>query len=70
LSLTHRLVALMDCETGYSKVAWASRINFTNISEHARLEIPMDLRDQRAFSPPRPASGRADCNPSLTGLLL
>ena len=28
---------------------------FTHISQHARLEIPMDLRDPRAFSPPRPA---------------
>ena len=32
------------------------RLIFTHISEHARLEIPMDLRDLRAFSPPRPAS--------------
>ncbi len=31
---------------------------FTHISEHARLEIPMDLRDLRVFSPPRPASGK------------
>ena len=31
---------------------------FTHISEHVRLEIQMDLRDLRAFSPPLPASGR------------
>ena len=33
---------------------------FTHIPEPARLEIPMDLRDLRAFSPPRPASETAD----------
>ena len=48
----------MDYEKGYSKVAWASRLIFTHNSQHARLEIPMDLPDLRAFSPPRPASGR------------
>ena len=39
-------------------VAMGASLIFTHISEHARLEIPMDLRDLRAFSPPRPASGR------------
>ena len=29
---------------------------FTHISQHARLEIPRDLGDPSAFSPPRPAS--------------
>jgi hypothetical protein len=28
-----------------------------HISQHARLEIPMNLRDPSAFSPPLPASG-------------
>ena len=59
----------MDCETGYSKVAWASRLIFTHISQHARLEIPMDLRAPNAFSPPRPASETADLiriNPNPT----
>ena len=27
---------------------------FTHISQHARLEIPMNLREPIAFSPPRP----------------
>ena len=35
---------------------WARRLIFTHISPHARLEIPMNLRDPSAFSPPRPAS--------------
>ena len=39
-------------------IAMGASLIFTHISEHARLEIPMDLRDLRAFSPPRPASGR------------
>jgi hypothetical protein len=29
---------------------------FNHISQHARLEIPMDLRDPSEFSQPRPAS--------------
>jgi len=37
----------------------ASKPHLTHISQHARLEIPIDLRDLRAFSPPRPASGRS-----------
>ena len=41
-------------------VAQAASLIFTHISEHAKLEIPMDLRDLRAFSPPRPASETAD----------
>ena len=32
---------------------WARRLIFTHNSQHARLEIPMDLRDPIAFSPPR-----------------
>jgi hypothetical protein len=39
-------------------VAQAASLIFTHNSEHARLKIPMDLRALRAFSPPRPASGR------------
>ena len=46
----------MDCETGYLKVEWASRLIFTHISQHVRLEIPMDLRDPSALSPPRPGT--------------
>ena len=39
---------------------WARRLIFTHKLQHARLEIPMNLHDLRAFSPPRPASGTAD----------
>ena len=35
-------------------VPWAYALILTHISEHTRLEIPMDLRDLRAFSPPLP----------------
>ena len=49
-----------DIATKWRKVvAMGVSLIFTHISEHARLEIPMDLGDLRAFSPPRPASGRA-----------
>jgi len=34
---------------------WARRLIFTHISQHARLEIPMDLPDPSDFSPPLPA---------------
>ena len=40
------------------EIAQGNALIFTHISEHARLEIPMDLRDLRAFSPPRPAALR------------
>jgi hypothetical protein len=33
---------------------------FTNMSQHARPEIPMDLRDPSEFPPPLPASEAAD----------
>jgi len=36
----------------------ATTLILSHISQHARLEIPMDLRDPIAFSPPRPASGK------------
>ena len=39
---------------------WARRLIFTDISQHARTEIPMNLCDPSAFSPPRPASGRGE----------
>ena len=41
-------------------IAMGASLILTHISEHARLEIPMDLRDLRAFSPPRPASERGE----------
>jgi len=42
----------------FTPIAIAVRcLIFTHISQHARLEIPMDLRDLRAFSPPRPEYG-------------
>ncbi len=42
----------------FTPIAIAVRcLIFTHISEHARLEIPMDLRDLRAFSPPRAEYG-------------
>jgi hypothetical protein len=34
------------------------------ISDHMHPERPMDLRDLRAFSPPRPASETADLIPT------
>ena len=40
-----------------SPVAQAASLSFTHISEHARLEIPMDLRDLRAFLPLAPLRG-------------
>ncbi len=33
-----------------------SALIITHISQHAKLEIPMNLRDPSEFSPPRPAS--------------
>jgi hypothetical protein len=41
---------------GHEDVRRCQAPAFFDISQHARLEIPMDLRDPIAFSPPRPAS--------------
>ena len=55
---TNRAVALFSWAHDRPCRPWARALIFNHISEHARLEIPMDLRDLPAFSPPRPASGR------------
>jgi len=36
-------------------MTWDEALIFTHISQHAGLEIPMDLRDPSTFSPTLPA---------------
>ena len=58
------------------EIAWHERAResmgeraHATVAQHARLEIPIDLRDPIAFSPPRPASETADLiriNPNPT----
>jgi len=47
---------MTSAATWGNAIAQGNALIFTHMSQHARLEIPMDLRDAIAFSPSRPAS--------------
>ena len=48
-------------------MAWAACLIVTHNSQQAKLEIPMDLLDPSAFSPPRPVFETADLVDLLQG---